>query len=1246
MGTSERTNSGVGRQRGLVYGLLFAAVAWMGLLAFGNTAYAADSTSGDTANASSGTATGASGDATATGNSTGTGATQSGGGSGLSVSNQKVKVKNEGTATANTGGNDAVGNNSVNTADNDQDVNSDGSADVQSNNGDTSNRSNGSASITTGNATATGNSSWTEVRQGDPSGGLAFVDQTAVITNDGDADASTGNNDAIGNNSVNTALNDQDIRGSDNGTILANQSDATNESDGSAGVTTGDANSTGSQSRDNVAQWATIAGGSGTGGIFDVDQSARVNNDGDADADTGRNTATGNNSDNFVSNDQDVRTARGPPQKADVVLSNVGDTSNSSDGSASITTGNADALGVSSTTQITQSVDGVNDGLHFVDQNARVKNEGDADADTGRNDAIGNNSFNTAFNDQDARIRESGGGGLRFRGDVVLSNVGDTSNTSDGSASIDTGDAQATGVDSSHTTTISQTANAAGGDDGIAIIDQRARVNNDGDATGNSGRNTATGNNSFNVVDNDQDAQIRESGGGDLDLRDVVLSNISDASNDSDGSASITTGSAHGLGIDATTSISQNSDVAFGDDGFATFDQSARVNNDGDATGDSGRNDAIGNNSFNVATNDQDTRIRESDGGDLTARDVVGSNIPDTSNTSDGSASITTGTACACNSASTSISQNANFANGDDGFATFDQNARVNNDGEGTADSGRNSAIGNNSFNVADNDQDPTIRESGRGDLDVRDAVLSNIGSTTNDSDGSASISTGSAQGTGITSNTSIGQDANFANGDDGFATFDQRARVNNEGEGTANTGRNDALGNNSFNDVANDQDTSLRESDGGDLDARDVVLSNMNDVSNTSDGSASIATGDATAYGNYNQFNDVAQSASFANSDAGFALLDQRARVNNDGDADANSGRNTATGNNSFNVSTNDQDANIRERDGGDLDVRDTVQSNIADTTNSSDGSASISTGDATAYGNASNTKLGEAADLALTDKGFAIVDQNGRVRNEGDADADTGRNDVTGNNSLNTVDNDQDARIRESGGGDLDVRDAVLSNIADTGNASDGSATLETGNAYALGNYSATNMQLAAATGDSPLTLADQTLRIDNIGDADANSGNNDLTANNSINDSTNDQDTPITQSGGGDLDVRDVVSSNIATTENASDGTASARTGNATAIGNVSVQSACSGLNTAVDCPEVSLPPLPPPSCPCKKATPPPVVPPTVPPTTVTPGVPGPVGEQLPVTGGPLGVQAALGLMLVALGSLLRRRSKTAG
>jgi hypothetical protein len=329
----------------------------------------------------------------------------------------------------------------VNEADNDQDIDSDGNADVQSNTADTGNRSNGSASITTGNATAIGNQSWTNIQQGDPSGGLAFVDQTAIITNDGEAESNTGRNDAIGNNSENEAENEQEIPGSDNGTILSNNSDLSNESDGSADVTTGDASSTGSEARDSVTQWAAIAGGNSTGGIFDVEQSARVNNDGDADADTGRNDAVGNNSDNDAQNDQDANTARGPPQKADVILSNIADTTNSSDGSASITTGDAEATGVSSTTHIHQDANGVNDGLHFIDQTARVVNDGEADADSGRNDAIGNNSDNEAENDQEAELSSDDPADLNFRGDVVLSNVSTLTNESDGSASITTGDA-------------------------------------------------------------------------------------------------------------------------------------------------------------------------------------------------------------------------------------------------------------------------------------------------------------------------------------------------------------------------------------------------------------------------------------------------------------------------------------------------------------------------------------------------------------------------------------------------------------------------------------------------------------------------------------------------------------------------------------------------------------------------------------------------------------------------------------
>jgi hypothetical protein len=69
----------------------------------------------------------------------------------------------------------------------------------------------------------------------------------------------------------------------------------------------------------------------------------------------------------------------------------------------------------------------------------------------------------------------------------------------------------------------------------------------------------------------------------------------------------------------------------------------------------------------------------------------------------------------------------------------------------------------------------------------------------------------------------------------------------------------------------------------------------------------------------------------------------------------------------------------------------------------------------------------------------------------------------------------------------------------------------------------------------------------------------------------------------------------------------------------------------------CPDLAFPPLPEPLCPCHKK-------PEVPeqPPTDKPEVPkGPEGEQLPVTGGPLAAQLALGLLLVALGSMLKRR-----
>jgi len=1245
MGKSEDFRSGAGSRRGFKHALLFGAVAWVGFLGFGSNAYAVDASKSDTANTSAGTAGAATGDAAATGNSTGTDASQSaGGGSGLQLTDQSSTVTNSGTANANTGGNTAIGNDSENEATNDQDATNGGNADVQNNSGDTSNSSNGSANITTGNATSVGNSSWTTINQGDPGAGLAFVDQEAIVTNDGDAESDTGNNTAIGNNSDNDASNDQEAGDpGDSGTILNNNATTSNSSDGTAGVTTGDASSTGTTGTTDVGQWAST--GATGGGLSFVDQEVSVENSGDADADTGENTAIGNDSDNEVSNDQDATSARGPPGDERVVLSNIGETSNWSDGTATINTGDAEATGVSSSTSITQSSESTNSDLLFVDQDATIENDGDAEAESGDNLAIGNDSDNDATNEQEAEIEQNGAGGIDIDGTTVLSNIADTSNWSDGSASIDTGDARGLGVESNDA--IDQSATGASDADGLAFVDQEASIENDGDGTGNSGDNTAIGNDSENEAENDQDASIEENDGGDLELEGVVLSNIADTSNTSNGSADITTGDAHGLGVITTDSVTQSADIAFGDDGFVEVDQVVDIDNDGDASGNSGDNLAIGNDSDNDATNDQDVAVEENGLGDLDVDDVVQSNIGTTTNESNGSASITTGNACACNSMNNAVSQDANFANGDAGFALFTQEADVDNHGDSDANSGGNDAIGNDSDNDASNEQESNVEEQDAGDLSPDGLVQSNIATNSNQSNGSADISTGDASATGTISNTTIDQAAAFANGDSGFATFDQLAEVENDGDAVANTGDNDATGNDSENEVDNDQDTQLLERGGtaknppiGSPEIDSAVLSNIAENTNSSNGSASIATGDATAYGNYST-TGISQDAAFANGDDGFALVTQEADVDNDGDADANTGNNEAEGNNSDNDASNDQENNIEEQDAGDLSIDDVVLSNIADTLNESDGSADITTGNATAYGNATNDHIWQTADLLIEDKGFVTLDQDADVDNSGDASANTGDNDADGNDSDNEVDNDQDNSIEENGLGDLDVDDAVLSNISDTSNSSNGSASIDSGDANALGNYSATNIVLAAATGSSDLTLADQEIEISNDGDADANSGDNEATGNESDNDNENEQESPLEENGAGSLDVDGLVQNNSADTSNASDGSASTHTGDANATGNVSAQSACSGLNTAVDCPEAVLPPLPPPSCPCARSETPVVTPPTT-----TPPPAGSEGEELPVTGGPLAAQAALGLLLIGLGSVLRRRTRHAG
>ncbi|HEX7277905.1 MAG TPA: hypothetical protein VF244_11065, partial [Acidimicrobiales bacterium] len=223
-------------------------------------------------------------------------------------------------ANATTGGNTATGNNSTNTI---GPADDDGAVDALVALGAATNTSTGTANVTSGPATATGNTATTGVNQAklgndgsggfgsgagggaaaapagffnatpffpgtfpgtvnnlgnsfDPCSGRFFPfnpffnapasGQTARVDNSGTANASTGNNTAIGNNSTNTQSINQTASGGLIG-LNVNLGSPTNNSTGTATINTGAANASGNQSSTTVNQaCGQLASGTGTGG--------------------------------------------------------------------------------------------------------------------------------------------------------------------------------------------------------------------------------------------------------------------------------------------------------------------------------------------------------------------------------------------------------------------------------------------------------------------------------------------------------------------------------------------------------------------------------------------------------------------------------------------------------------------------------------------------------------------------------------------------------------------------------------------------------------------------------------------------------------------------------------------------------------------------------------------------------------------------------------------------------------------
>ena len=209
-----------------------------------------------------------------------------------------------------------------------------------------------------------------------------------------------------------------------------------------------------------------------------------------------------------------------------------------------------------------------------------------------------------------------------------------------------------------------------------------------------------------------------------------------------------------------------------------------------------------------------------------------------------GMTALTGGGLLALGSAASAQTQDA-LVSPSHGIALVDQDALVLNAGLGLANSGLNGAVGNGSSNNAATDQ-----TSGNGDTVYRlmsvgasPVVASQLTATaSNTSDGTAAITTGAASATGNSATTSVSQSgAAAAAATTGIAIVHQDAAVANIGIGIANSGLNEAVGNASQNNAYVNQSTS----------GPGVAVSETATASNTSDGTARITTGAASATGN-----------------------------------------------------------------------------------------------------------------------------------------------------------------------------------------------------------------------------------------------------------------------------------------------------------------------------------------------------------------------------------------------------------
>jgi hypothetical protein len=229
-------------------------------------------------------------------------------------------------------------------------------------------------------------------------------------------------------------------------------------------------------------------------------------------------------------------------------------------------------------------------------------------------------------------------------------------------------------------------------------------------------------------------------------------------------------------------------------------------------------------------------------------------------------------------------------------------------------------------------------------------------------------------------------------------------------------------------------------------------------------------------------------------------------------------------------------------------------VVSQTATATTASDGSAAISTGNAAAQGNDSETELSQQIDPS----GLVLNPQVGIVANGGVAAANTGGNVANGNTSSNNAGLNQVVEVGVSLDPTQLLGAIVASNAVELSASSDGTAEIVTGDAVASGNESRTSVSQTANGGIDGLGLIlnPQVAVVANVGVGVATSGVNRATGNESENETAGGQEAWIASENGDTaltFAAPIMVGSNQGTSSASSDGSAAIHTGGARATGN---------------------------------------------------------------------------------------------